>query len=550
VKAVLLLAGFCLLAQVAAAAGTPQPPPPRSRAEVEAVLAKAPKSPPQAAAKPLTILLLADKKDHGPAGNGMHDYPVWQENWAKLLGGSPGVKVLTAQHWPAEEQFKAADVIAAFCYLKWDTQRIEQVRNYLATGKGLVVIHSATWTKPTPSAEVASVLGVGGFQRYRHGPLTLRIEKPDHPICVGLPQEFSLHDEPYWPPTPDPVAPGYTVLATSMEKPAPDADTMQPQPMFWTCEPEKGRVFGCVPGHYTFTFDDAYFRILLLRGIAWAGGTNPHRFDPLVLGTGKMLRISAGRGKVIEMPDTSDETRGLDLSRLKLELLYETDFTGPLKFVKEADLFTDGKRARLPEDVDWVLEGKASALIENKRLVLKNDASHLVFWNTREFPADLLIEFGVSPADPNNGLNLVFFAAKGRDGGSIFDLSQPMRDGEFKTYHSGALNCYHVSYWAIDPQGKERGTAHIRKNHGFHLVSMGRDFIAGQGPGPHCIRILKLSNKITVETNGKIEVRFEDDGKTYGPVWKEGRVALRQMQHTGHSSYTHFKVWAVKPAQQ
>jgi len=263
-----------------------------------------------------------------------------------------------------------------------------------------------------------------------------------------------------------------------------------------------------------------------------------------------MLRITAGRGKVIEMPDTSDETRGLDLSRLKLELLYGTDFTGPLKFVKEADLFTDGKRTRMPDGVDWVLEGKASAFIENNRLVLRNDASHLVFWNTREFPADVLIEFGVSPADSGNGLNIVFFAAKGRNGESIFDLSLPMRDGEFKTYHSGALNCYHVSYWAIDPQGKERGTSHIRKNHGFHLVAMGRDFVAGQGPGPHRIRVLKLDNKIAVEANGKIEVQWEDDGKTYGPIWKEGYIGLRQMQHTGQCSYTHFKVWSVKQAKQ
>jgi len=512
----------------------------RSRAEIEAVLAKAPKGASQVAAKPLTVLLLADKKDHGP---GAHDYPIWQENWTKLLGGSPGVKVLTAQHWPTEEQFKAADVITAYCYVKWDTQRIEQVRNYLARGKGFVLIHSATWTKPKPSAEVATVTGVGGFQRWRHGVIKLQIEKPDHPICVGLPREIEFDDEPYWPPTPDPVAPGYTVLAVSPEQDG-------PQPVFWTCQPAGGRVFGCVPGHYTYTFDDPYFRILLLRGIAWAGGTNPYRFDPLVLNTGKTLRISGGRDRVIEMPDTSDETRGLDLSRLKLEPLYETDFSGPLKFVKETDLFTDSKRTRTPSDVDWVLEGKAGARIENKRLVLKNDASHLVFWNTREFPADLLIEFGVSPADSNNGLNIVFFAARGRDGGSIFDPSQPLRDGEFRTYHSGAINCYHVSYWAVAATGEARGTSHIRKNHGFHLVSMGRDFIAGQGSGPHRIRVLKLGNQITVEANGKIEVRWEDDGKTFGPVWKEGRIGLRQMQHTGQCSYTHFKVSAVAQAKQ
>jgi len=261
----------------------------------------------------------------------------------------------------------------------------------------------------------------------------------------------------------------------------------------------------------------------------------------------KTLSVPAGRGKTIEMPDTSDATRGLDVSRLKLEPLYASDFSKPLKFIKEADLFTDGRRARKPAGVDWVLEGKASARVENGRLFRKNDAGHLVFWNTREFPADVLIEFGVSPADSNKGLNIVFFAAKGRDGGSIFDPGQPMRDGLFKTYHSGAINCYHVSYWATGAGGEVRGTSHIRKNHGFHLVAMGRDFIAGQGAGPHRIRVLKLGHQISVEVNGKIAVRWEDDGKTFGPVLKEGHVALRQMAHTGECSYTHLKVWAVKP---
>jgi type 1 glutamine amidotransferase len=35
-------------------------------------------------------------------------------------------------------------------------------------------------------------------------------------------------------------------------------------------------------GHFTWTFDDPYFRTLLLRGIAWAGGASPYRFDPLI----------------------------------------------------------------------------------------------------------------------------------------------------------------------------------------------------------------------------------------------------------------------------
>ncbi len=170
----------------------------------------------------------------------------------------------------------------AFCYITWNDARKQQIREFLDRGGGLVLIHSATWVKPKPDAGVAALVGVGGFSRFRHGPAQLEIVAAGHPICDGLPRQIALLDETYWPPTP-PIAEGrVTTLAVSPEE---DAETRHPspQPMFWTTETGRGRVFGCVPGHYTWTFDDPWFRLLLLRGIAWAGGQPAQRFDTLVL---------------------------------------------------------------------------------------------------------------------------------------------------------------------------------------------------------------------------------------------------------------------------
>lgn len=244
------------------------------------------------------------------------------------------------------------------------------------------------------------------------------------------------------------------------------------------------------------------------------------------------------------LPDTSDASHGLDLSKLKLETLYEADFKQPLKLVKEAELFAGDKRSPVPAGVDWVLEGEAEARTENGKLVLQNKSGHLVCWQTREFPADLLVEFAMSPIDSNKGLAIVFFAARGRDGGGIFDASQPRRDGMFKNYHSRDLDCYHTSYWACGSTGEARGTAHIRKNQGFHLVAVGKDFIAGQGAGPHQVRILKLGSNITVEVDGKIAVQWQDDAE-FGPVLGAGRVGLRQMGHVDECRYSYFKVSKV-----
>jgi len=36
-----------------------------------------------------------------------------------------------------------------------------------------------------------------------------------------------------------------------------------------------------VPGHYNWSFNDPLFRLLLLRGMAWAAGDEAQRFDTL-----------------------------------------------------------------------------------------------------------------------------------------------------------------------------------------------------------------------------------------------------------------------------
>jgi len=90
-------------------------------------------------------------------------------------------------------------------------------------------------------------------------------------------------DEAYWPATPGPDAQRFSALASSEERIKPGAEPMQPLVMFWTYAKGAGRFFGCVPGHFALTFDDPYLRILVLRGIAWAAGQSPYRFDSLVL---------------------------------------------------------------------------------------------------------------------------------------------------------------------------------------------------------------------------------------------------------------------------
>jgi len=307
--AVLLVVIISAQAVSTVSAAKVEAPKPRSRAEVQAILAKAPKPPRRQQLRELNVVLVAFKKDHGA---NEHDYPLWQKRWAVLLGGkeageerqvnlygpapkkqrervlagAPNVQVSTADGWPSKEQFKTADLIAAFCYVQWDEQKMQELKEFLSRGGGFVILHPAVIVPQGMDIieQMTELIGLAweyGYTRWRHGPMALKIAAADHPICLGLPETIHLLDEAYWPLKGDRSR--VTVLATSDETVSKESDQTKPEPMFYAYQCGKGRVFSCILGHYTWTFDDPYFRILLLRGMAWAAGESPYRFDRLVV---------------------------------------------------------------------------------------------------------------------------------------------------------------------------------------------------------------------------------------------------------------------------
>ncbi|HUG89184.1 MAG TPA: ThuA domain-containing protein [Planctomycetaceae bacterium] len=250
--------------------GPGTPPVPRSRAEVEAVLAGGPEA--STAPRPLQIVLVAGAKDHGP---GEHDYPAWQTAWKELLGVANEVEVSTADGWPSAPQLQTADVLVFYQRGTWTPERAADIDAHLARGGGLVYIHYAVDGGPDPAgfAERIGLASQGGRSRFRHGPLELHFDRgSQHPIARNF-GRVAFHDESYWQLAGDRAKIG--VLATGMEE-------GQPQPLFWTTEPGRGRVFVSILGHYSWTFDDPLFRVLLLRGIAWTAREPVDRFNELV----------------------------------------------------------------------------------------------------------------------------------------------------------------------------------------------------------------------------------------------------------------------------
>ncbi len=246
------------------------PNPPRTKAEVNAVLAKG-KLPKAVDLKPINIVLAAGKKDHGPES---HDYPFWQQRWAKLMPLAPKVELSTAYPWPSKEQFAKADVIVFYqSMLTMTEEQTAQLNKYLNEGGGAAFIHWGVNGAKFPEQQSRNVgLVWSRGSKYRHGPVDLKFVDQEHPIARGF-EKVHFHDEAYWNLTGDKKR--IQILAGSVED-------KEPRPLVWVRQHGKGRVFVNILGHFTWTFDDPMFRIITCRGIAWAAGSDVDRFHSIV----------------------------------------------------------------------------------------------------------------------------------------------------------------------------------------------------------------------------------------------------------------------------
>ena len=245
-------------------------PPKYSRAEIAKLISAAPVE----SVSSLNIVLVAGKQDHGP---GQHDYPTWQNRWRTLLASKATVS--EAWNWPSPEQFQSAQVVV--CYFwnhDWTAERLAQLDHFLARGGGLVLLHSAAIGNDQ-AEQLAERTGLASYSsprtKYRHTPLELNLAAATNNLITrGLPTTIRLIDEPYWPLTGDPQK--VQMLATANVDDA-------ARPLMWTYQNGKGRVFVSIVGHYTWTLNDPLYRLLVLRGIAWAGGADPAAFESLAV---------------------------------------------------------------------------------------------------------------------------------------------------------------------------------------------------------------------------------------------------------------------------
>ena len=167
------------------------------------------------------------------------------------------VQVGVADDWPSADDFATAGMIVFYQQGKWTPERAQDIDAYLKRGGGLVYLHYAVdgGADAPGFAQRIGLAWQGGRSKFRHGLLDMGFNtEANHPIVRNF-SKVQFHDESYWQLVGDPKQ--TTLLASGPE------DGSE-QPLFWTVEQGKGRVFVSILGHFAWTFDDPLFRIVLL----------------------------------------------------------------------------------------------------------------------------------------------------------------------------------------------------------------------------------------------------------------------------------------------
>ena len=236
------------------------------------------------------------------------------------------------------------------------------------------------------------------------------------------------------------------------------------------------------------------------------------------------------------------------IKKLFYSLLFLVTFNNFSQEVNKGKLIYTNSLSNAELVKDWVLEGPAKIEFKDSWLQMysPNEEGHHVFWCPKDFPGNFIAEWDAQNQEIDAGLCIVFFCAKGLKGESIFDQSMPKRtSGIFTDYTKGAMNDYHISYYANGRDNPNRETANLRKNKGFNLVQTGEIGIPVQSTAIHKMKLVKNEGKIVLYIDDRKVIDWTDDGVKYGKILNEGKIGFRQMQWT-HFAYRNFKVWELE----
>lgn len=203
---------------------------------------------------------------------------------------------------------------------------------------------------------------------------------------------------------------------------------------------------------------------------------------------------------------------------------------------------------------DWIREGQPTVIFKDRRMHLSNEldsslgqAANYLFWAPPVIEGSFRATWRFRPLE-EPGLAMFWFCASGQDGKDLFDPSLAPRAGNYRQYHSGDINAYHLSYFRRkNPDERAFHTCNLRKSHGFHLVCQGADPIPSveDVQDAFAIEVVKLGNRIRFAIDDLVLFTWEDNGSIGGPPLTSGRFGFRQMAPLV-AQYSDFKVESIR----
>lgn len=229
------------------------------------------------------------------SGRNNHEWRITTPYLRKLLvdSGRFDVRVTEEPTGMTSATLAAYDVVVSdYCGPRWGETAEKALVDFVKSGKGLVIVHaadysfgvmpvlgdhmtSAGFTEPpwTEYGDMAGAVWTPGPPRTGHGKrhiFKVKFTVPDHPIGRGLEEGFYANDELYFG---FQMRPGAKVIGTAF-----NAKEMKgsgkDEPILWTVDYGKGRVFHTALGHDLMAMMEEGFKVTFARGSEWAATGN------------------------------------------------------------------------------------------------------------------------------------------------------------------------------------------------------------------------------------------------------------------------------------
>lgn len=215
------------------------------------------------AADPIRILFLGDNGHHRPGDRAAQLIPVMDRVGIEIQYTDDAAAALQPQ---TLSKYDGLLIYANIARIEPDQEKA--LLDYVASGKGLIPLHCATYCFLNSSAYVDLV----GAQFQRHGgqEMTTEIAAPEHPIMRGF-ESFTSWDETYIHHRHNEQ--NRTVLSYRVQGDQAEGQTREP--WTWVRTHGKGRIFYTAWGHDQRTWSNPGFHNLVERGIRWAVKDDP-----------------------------------------------------------------------------------------------------------------------------------------------------------------------------------------------------------------------------------------------------------------------------------